>query len=96
MNDAAPIDLIPDWVKETKEEILVLVPTGLKAAEGEMPLSLEVAAWDDTIGQWHGAWRNTDGEGGFAHMEPIAWAFAPDLDDDIAAEYGIEMEERAV
>ena len=78
-----------DEAPQDGTELLLLIPTG----DPDMPLAADVGMWDQNMGQWAGPWRNSDGEGAYPHAEPIAWAYLPDYDDDIAKEYGIEFEE---
>lgn len=84
-------DMIPQWMKDEEVEIQVL----LKPDDPDLKLVRDYAHWDNTMGQWTGAWRNTEGEGSFAHVEPHAWSFCTEIDEDLYADAGVTAEEVA-
>lgn len=77
---------------QSEGAVLLKVPTG----DPEEPISYEIGEWDEDEQRWHGAWRNTEGEeGDYSKQEPVAWCYLPDVDDDIAEEYGLLEPESA-
>ena len=71
---AAPLD----------EELIFIVPTG----DEENPYLVSTGHWDEENMKWDGDWRAYDEP--FANNDPVAWAYVPELDDEVLEALGID------
>lgn len=63
-----------------QEPINALVATG----NPDEPLVYAIASW--TGEKWIGDWQED-----YPDAQPVAWCYLPDIDDDIAEEYGLDV-----